>query len=186
VALVIRSAPCNPCGATGTDVREEDLDATFNEMLSPIRALLYTRDKRAEYSINDLGAITALIQRLAIRRQRALASDEDVAAAMQAPASDGERSPVASECMNTICAVTVTFHNKSTAEVPLSWVLSSRARIAMDEAVNQILAEDLQHPAKALDEVDDVNRLEGSYRRIMCLLQNDTKSAGCAPAAQAD
>src|SRR4029077_5728919 len=56
VAVVIRSAPCNPCGERGQNVQERDLDATWNEFLSPIRALLNTRDKRAEYSINDLGA----------------------------------------------------------------------------------------------------------------------------------
>ena len=186
VAIVIRSAPCNPCGPQGTDVKAEDLDATWNELLSPIRALLYTRDKRAEYSINDLGAMTSLIQRLAIRHQRSMERAQGAAATEEPPSSAAERSPVASECTNTICAVTVTFHNKSTSEVPLSWVLSSRAREAMDQAVDQILSEDLQKPARPPDDVEDVNRLEGSYRRIMCLLQNDSKSVGCAPAPQAD
>jgi predicted acylesterase/phospholipase RssA len=184
VAIVIRSSPCNPCGAQGTDTRSEDLDATWNEALSPVRALLYARDKRAEYSITDLGAMTSLIQRLAFRRER-MERGEAMAKVEEPPATAAERAPVASECMNTICAVTVTFHNKSTAEVPLSWVLSSRARHAMDEAVDQILSEDLQKPVPPPNEVDDVNRLEGSYRRIMCLLQNDSKSIGCATAIEA-
>ena len=94
---------------------------------------------------------------------------------------------MSSECTNTICAVTVTFRNKSTAEVPLSWVLSSRARNAMDQAVDQILSENLQTPMQpSSSEVEDVNRLEGSYRRIMCLLQNDPTAIGCAPAKLAE
>src|SRR6185436_1523562 len=151
-----------------------------------------------EYSINDLGAMTSLIQRLARRRQRMLEREaaglDRNATAGAAPAADemqeappatvAERAPMASECMDTICAVTVTFHNKSTAEVPLSWVLSSRARQAMDDAVNQILAEDLQKAPPPANEVEDINHLEGSYRRIMCLLQNDSKSIGCAPPRQ--
>jgi len=191
VAIVIRSEPCDPCTPQGTATKEEDRDRRFNEMLSPIRALLNTRDKRAEYSINDLGAMTSLIQRLAMRRNRmaprdaAGAGTSDIAAAPvqeAPPATVAERAPVASECANTICAVTVTFHNKSTEEVPLSWVLSSRARYAMDVAVNQILAEDLKQPAKPVEDAVDETRLEGSYRRIMCLLQNDSTSAGCVPA----
>jgi hypothetical protein len=91
---------------------------------------------------------------------------------------------MASECTNTICAVTVTFHNKASAEVPLSWVLSSRARGAMDAAVDYILRENLQTPPQAPNEVDDVNRLEGSYRRIMCLLQNTPTAPGCAPVSE--
>ena len=189
VAIVIRSEPCHPCSAQGTEVKERDLDASFNEMLSPIRALLNTRGKRAEYSINDLGAVTSLIQRLAKRRERMdrqgapAGTSPETATAMEAPPTTmAERAPVASECSNTICAVTVTFRNKSTAEVPLSWVLSSRARLAMDQAVDQILAEDLKRAPPPANEVDDINRLEGSYRRIMCLLQNDSTSVGCAPA----
>ncbi|MBI1211821.1 MAG: hypothetical protein GC190_10195 [Alphaproteobacteria bacterium] len=186
VAIVIRSAPCNPCGPQGTDVTGEDLDATFNEALSPVRALLNARDKRAEYSINDLGAMTSLIQRLTARRNRMERGTEPAAALEEPEATAAERAPRASECANTICAVTVTFHNKSTAEVPLSWVLSSRARQAMDQAVDQILSEDLKTPMQPPNEVEDVNRLEGSYRRIMCLLQNDSKSVGCAPSPQAE
>lgn len=189
VAIVVRSEPCNPCTPQGTQTDRRDRARTFNELLSPIRALLNARDKRAEYSINDLGAMTSLIQRLTLRRNRMLerqaAGTDSAAATLQEapPDSVAERAPVASECMNTICAVTVTFHNKSTEEVPLSWVLSSRARYAMDVAVNQILAEDLQQAAKPVADGEDVTRLDGSYRRILCMLQNDSTSLGCAPTA---
>ena len=56
----------------------------------------------------------------------------------------------------------------------------------MDEAVDNILSENLQTPMKPTNEVADVNRLEGSYRRIMCLLQNDPTAIGCAPAKLAE
>ncbi len=183
VAVVIRSTPCNPCGDQGETRATRDLDARWNEMLSPVRALIYARDKRAEYSINDLGAVTSLIQRLTSHGARTGTHGTEA----QAPSPANEPPPNSSECANTICAVTVTFRNKSTAEVPLSWVLSSRARNAMDQAVDQILGENLQTPMQpSSKEVEDVNRLEGSYRRIMCLLQNDPTALGCAPAKLAD
>ncbi len=181
VAVIIRSAPCSPCTVQGTDAPGADLDATWNEMLSPVRALIYTRDKRAQYSINDLGAMTSLIQRLTLN---AASTEPRGLRAQTTPAQNA--TPMASNCNSTICTVTVTFHNQSKAEVPLSWVLSSRARQAMDQAVDNILSENLQMPAPPIENAEDINRLDGSYRRIMCLLQNDSKSVACAPEKPAE
>lgn len=158
IVVVIRSEPCTrKAEADGCDeeIYKGDADSTWNELLSPLRALLATRDKRSEYSINDLGAVTALIQRLTGAATVTTQAD-------QAPAQGGL------QCNEILCAVTIRFYNAPGAEVPLTWMLSSRARQSMDNAVQRILDEDLSRPPHDIDQGD---RIEGSYRQVLCLLQ---------------
>jgi predicted acylesterase/phospholipase RssA len=168
VAIVIRSEPCTR-RAENVGCDEEifhgDADSTLNEMLSPLRALLATRDKRAEYSISDLGAVTALIQRLT-------GAANVTAAAGQPVGPKGSM-----QCNEILCSVALRFYNAPNAEVPLTWMLSSRARLSMDNAVNEILAENLAAPPQPAPQQGD--RLQGPYREILCLLQGGKNMAAC-------
>jgi predicted acylesterase/phospholipase RssA len=168
--IVIRSEPCTrqtDDGDCDEDKSKGDPDSTLNEMLSPLRALLATRDKRAEYSVTDLGAVTALIQRLT--------------GAATVTQSAAETSPNGMQCNELLCAVTMRFMNAPGAEVPLTWMLSSRARISMDNATNRILEENLDAPPHPIDAGD---RIEGSYRQVLCLLKQGKDMPACPAAAQ--
>jgi len=173
IVVVIRSEPCTRRAENDgcdEDIYKGDADRTWTEMLSPLRALLATRDKRAEYSINDLGAVTALIQRLT------------GAAIIRPPSTPAAGSDGGMACNDILCAVTIRFYNAPNVEVPLTWTLSSRARLSMDNAVNHILAENLAAPPSAVPNQGD--RIEGSFRQILCLLQ-DGKNMPACPAAPA-
>ena len=77
------------------------------------------------------------------------------------------------------------FYNAPGAEIPLTWMLSSRARLSMDNATNRILEEDLSAPPRRIETGD---RIEGSYRQVLCLLAQGKDMPACpaaaAPAAQ--
>jgi hypothetical protein len=168
VVVVIRSEPCTRRAENdGCDENtfHGDADSTWNEMLSPLRALLATRDKRAEYSINDLGAVTALIQRLT-------GAANVTAAGGQPVAPKGSM-----QCNEILCSMTLRFYNAPNAEVPLTWMLSSRARLSMDNAVNTILAEDLAAPPHPAPQQGD--RIQGPYREILCLLEGGKNAPAC-------
>jgi hypothetical protein len=170
IVMVIRSEPCtrhSEDDGCDEDISRGDADSTWNEMLSPLRALLATRDKRAEYSINDLGAVTALIQRLT-------GVSTLKSAATSSPTGSGGL-----ECNEYLCAVTVRFYNAPNAEVPLTWMLSSRARLSMDNAVGRILDENLAAPPNPVTQGD---RIEGSYRQLLCLLQEAKTMPACRAA----
>ncbi len=168
IVIVIRSEPCTrKAESDGCDeeVYKGDADSTWNEILSPLRALLATRDKRSEYSVNDLGAVTALIQRLT--------GAATVTQTAQQTAANGE------QCNEILCAVTIRFYNAPGAEIPLTWMLSSRARQSMDNAANRIIEEDLSAPPRVIASGD---RIEGSYRQVLCLLAQGRDMPPC-PAA---
>jgi hypothetical protein len=170
VVVVIRSEPCTRrAEKDGCDeeIFHGDADSTWNEMLSPLRALLATRDKRAEYSVNDLGAVTALIQRLTG------AANVGTAAGQPAGPKGGSM-----QCNEILCSVTLRFYNAPNVEVPLTWMLSSRARLSMDNAVNAILGENLATPPRAAMQQGD--RIQGPYRQILCLLADGRDSPACA------
>ncbi len=168
VVVVIRSEPCTRrAEKDGCDeeIFHGDADSTWNEMLSPLRALLATRDKRAEYSINDLGAVTALIQRLT------------GAANVGTTAGQPTGPKGGMQCNEILCSVTLRFYNAPNVEVPLTWMLSSRARLSMDNAVNGILAENLAVPPRPALEQGD--RIQGPYRQILCLLAGGKNRPAC-------
>jgi hypothetical protein len=175
IVVVIRSEPCTrkaESDGCDEDVYKGDADSTWNELLSPLRALLATRDKRSEYSINDLGAVTALIQRLT------------GAATVSTQAAETGTAANGMQCNEILCSATIRFYNAPGAEVPLTWMLSSRARQSMDNAVDRILDENLAAPPHDIDQGD---RIEGSYRQILCLLEEGRNQPLCpvAPAAAA-
>jgi len=169
IVIVIRSEPCTrKAESDGCDeeVYKGDADSTWNEVLSPLRALLATRDKRSEYSVNDLGAVTALIQRLT--------------GAATVTQSAQQTSPNGLQCNEILCSVTMRFYNAPGAEIPLTWMLSSRARLSMDNATNRILEEDLSAPPRRIETGD---RIEGSYRQVLCLLAQGKDMPACPAAA---
>lgn len=158
VVVVLRSEPCTrkvEDAGCDEEIYQGDADSSWNEVLSPLRALLATRDKRSEYSVNDLGAVTALIQRLTGAATVTTQADQGAAAGGM-------------QCNEILCSVTIRFFNGPGAEVPLTWMLSSRARQSMDNAVQRILDEDLNAPPRDIAQGD---RIEGSYRQVMCLLE---------------
>ena len=168
IVVVIRSEPCTRKVETdGCDeeIYKGDADSTWNEILSPLRALLATRDKRSEYSVNDLGAVTALIQRLT--------------GAATVTQTAAQTAPNGLQCNEILCSVTIRFCNAPGAEIPLTWMLSSRARLSMDNATNRILEENLNLPPHDIASGD---RIEGSYRQVLCLLQQGKDMPPCAAA----
>lgn len=173
VTVVLQSAPCTrdkPFARCAEDGSASDSDTGWSEGLSPLRALLNTRDKRADYSINDLSALTALVEQLT-----------------GAPAEAGSASGAGGEtgCRDTMCAVTLRFRNGPRVEVPLTWVLSAGARKAMDEAVDRMEKDDVRPPPPPADlpdfDAENRNRILGSYRRIVCILDARNGTPGCAP-----
>jgi hypothetical protein len=160
ITLVIQSEPCTR--RVDLEQCEEEgggSDTSWSEALSPLRALLNTRDKRANYSIDDLSAITALIEQLS-------GGENPAPAAAAAKETTG--------CHYRICAVTLRFYNAPRVEVPLTWVLSSEARKAMDEAVDGMEHADVRSPKAASGSLPSDNqggnKVLGSYRRIICIL----------------
>src|SRR5262249_10500071 len=148
-------------------------DQSWSELLSPLRALLSTRNKRAEYSFDGLGAVSALIEQLSSNSSNSGAvHDSDVG------------------CDYAVCAVTLRFRNKTRSEIPLSWVLSSAARRSMDNAVDGMEEANVSknNPTTAVsstDDTQDIDRVLGSYRRVLCLLAARDDGTGCAATAPA-
>lgn len=173
ITLVIQSEPCTrrvdlaPCDEEGAGS-----DTSWSEALSPLRALLNTRDKRASYSIDDLSAMTALVEQL---------SGGDTAQAVPNAAKDS------TGCHYRICAVTLRFYNAPRVEVPLTWVLSSQARKAMDQAVDGMEQDDVRNIAAASGALPSDNRggnkVLGSYRRIICILDARRDATQCPVSA---
>ncbi|MGB8366063.1 MAG: hypothetical protein ACLQUZ_06135 [Rhizomicrobium sp.] len=178
VVIVIHSEPCTRDSVdAGCDEYSTTADDSWNEVLSPLRALLSTRDMRAEYSIEGLNAETALIEQLSLKG-----------------ASPGQASTPNSGigCDYPICAATLRFRNRTRTDIPLSWVLSSEARKSMDNAVDGMEQADVRlapPPASVTspDDSQDIDRVLGSYRRILCMLAARTGAAACraAPPAMA-
>jgi hypothetical protein len=171
IVIVIQSEPC-----ARDSIETSCQDATvavdsWSELLSPLRALLSTRDKRAEYSLNGLGAITALIEQLSSQ------------GGLSQSVSDRGTS-----CDYPVCAVTLRFRNRTRSEIPLTWVLSSAARQSINNAVDGMERASVRKgvPSTALSPVDDpqdVDRVLGSYRRVLCLLAARNDATGCTPAS---
>jgi hypothetical protein len=166
IVIVIESEPCTrDSPLAGCDEDATTQTGSWNEALSPLRALLSTRDMRAEYSLDGLNAVSALI--------------EQFSANAGAATNDGGTS-----CDYPICAVTLRFRNRTHTDIPLSWVLSSEGRKSMDNAVDGMEAADvrLTAPPESTDSLDDprdIDRVLGSYRRILCVLAARTGEQGC-------
>lgn len=113
--LVIRSTP--PCTRVNTAdkgcAEEAEANGGWNEVLSPVRALLATRSARSRLSRGDLEAYTRLI---ALLRSRV------------------EAGPPAPKLIQ------LSFQNKAGTQIPLTWLLSSAARKPMDEAVDRMIS----------------------------------------------
>lgn len=173
ITIVIRSKPCRRI-AQSEACHEPYLgsDNRWAEFLSPVRALMRTRDKRADYSVSDLSAMAALIQQLTGPREtgtRAVGGRIDD-----------------SQCNYSLCTVILSYNNSPKVEVPVTWVLSRSSREAMDEAadglatVNAIPA--LAGGREFERAVAGHNTVNGSYRRVFCLLERRRGPGRCEPA----
>lgn len=168
IVIVIQSEPCTRDSVdAGCAEDATTADDSWNELLSPVRALLSTRDMRAEYSYDSLNAFSSLIEQMS-RGQ-----------ASRAPAPDRSDG-----CDYPVCAVTLRFRNRTRTDIPLSWVLSSEGRRSMDNAVNGMERADVRSgpPPQSIslaDDTQDIDRVLGSYRRILCMLATTQGSAPC-------
>ena len=171
IVIVVQSEPCTRESIdNGCDENATVADDSWSELLSPLRALLSTRDKRAEYSFDGLGALSALIEQLSSQ-----GTDTD---------DIGDRGV---GCDYAVCAVTLRFRNRTRSEIPLSWVLSSAARRSMDNAIDGMEQASVREriPPIATSNADDAldaDRVLGSYRRVLCLLAARNEATGCATA----
>ena len=153
VVIIIQSEPCTRrVQGLACDEAQIRASGAWSELLSPVKALLSTRDARANYTSEALRTTSALIEALS--------------------AGSGPGDDVS--CTGIVCAVTLRFFNKTNTDVPLTWVLSDASRRYIDEAVDGMESADVTTiPAAsythALDPVDE-NRVLGSYRRVLCLL----------------
>jgi Patatin-like phospholipase len=169
VVVIIESEPCTRDSIeAGCDEDATSVDGSWNEALSPLRALLSTRDMRAEYSLDGLNAVSALIEQFSTR-------------------SGGQpnTTDAGTGCDYPVCAVTLRFRNQTHTDIPLSWVLSSEGRRSMDNAVNGMETANvrLASPPEATessDDTQDIDRVLGSYRRVLCMLAQRSGSQGCS------
>jgi hypothetical protein len=169
IVIVIQSEPCTRDSIdAGCEEDASSASNSWNEALSPLRALLSTRDARADYSYDSLNAVSAMIEQF----------------------SQGASSPAAnntSTCDYPVCAVTLRFRNRTRTDIPLTWVLSSQARNSMDAAVDGMEQADVRGGAPSasispVGDTQDIDRMLGSYRRVLCVLAATQGSQGCAPA----
>jgi hypothetical protein len=180
VVIVIESEPCTRNSLdTGCDEDSTTETDSWSEALSPLRALLSTRDVRATYSLDSLNAVSALIEQFSYKYGG------------QTTTSD-----TGTSCDYPVCAVTLRFRNRTHTDIPLSWVLSSEGRKSMDNAVDGMETADVRlvsppTSTETLDDTQDVDRVLGSYRRVLCMLAARTGEQGCSvksaqqtPAAQ--
>jgi len=169
ILVVIQSEPCTRQFANTRC--DEDNVASYDgweEFLSPLRALLSTRDKRAAYSYDSLGTTTALIEQMEAISGKKLSGNS-----LQANST--------AQCGYTVCAVTLRFLNQKGTDVPLTWLLSAGARYHMDQAVAGLQTADVSRKspsisATSLKQAGTTDQVLGSYRRILCSLAN-TKAA---------
>jgi hypothetical protein len=159
VVVIIESEPCTRDSVdTGCAEDATTLGGSWSEALSPLRALLSTRDMRAAYSLDGLNAVSALIEQFSF--------------------THGNQTSVADNgtgCDYPICAVTLRFRNRTRTDIPLSWVLSSQGRRSMDNAVDGMEAADVRFTAppestETADDTQDIDRVLGSYRRVLCMI----------------
>lgn len=168
VVVVIESEPCTRNSLdTGCDEDSTTETDSWSEALSPLRALLSTRDVRAQYSLDSLNAVSALIEQFSYKYGGQTTGD------------------TGTSCDYPVCAVTLRFRNRTHTDIPLSWVLSSEGRKSMDNAVDGMEMADVRLAAPAmstetLDDTQDIDRVLGSYRRMLCMLAARTGEQGCS------
>lgn len=182
VVIVIQSEPCTR--HTPDSGCEEDLPVandTFGEILSPLRALLSTRDKRALYSFDSLRSMSALIEEMDYAARTSASEATDTAHARK----DG-----GTGCDYRVCTITLRFFNRRNTEIPITWLLSAGARSHMDAAVRGMEAADVRFgpPPDSMTNRYDANekdRVLGSYRRLLCMLagRKDQPAPVCTPGA---
>jgi hypothetical protein len=174
VVIVIESEPCTRDSIeAGCDEDATSVDGSWNEALSPLRALLSTRDMRAEYSLDGLNAVSALIEQFSAKNPG------------QTTTTD-----TGTGCDYPVCAVTLRFRNHTHTDIPLSWVLSSEGRRSMDNAVDGMeMANVRQAPppqaTESADDTQDIDRVLGSYRRVLCMLAARNGTQACAQTSSA-
>jgi predicted acylesterase/phospholipase RssA len=172
VVIVIQSEPCTRESVdAGCDEDATTADDSWAEALSPLRALLSTRGERANYSLDSLNAVSALIEQFSARNKK--------------PVADGDVG-----CDYPVCAVTLRFRNHTHTDIPLTWVLSSAARDTMDKAVDGMERADVRFAAPPAsisnaEDTQDIDRVLGSYRRVLCMLAARDATKPCTPASPA-
>lgn len=167
--VIVRSTPCTrdtvdePCAEDGNDVGS----AGWNELMSPARTLLKTREARAQYSRDGLVGDLDRAKRYWTR----LFSNE---------ASGG----VGAGCdpVFPVCLVELQFKNTPGVEIPLSWVLSSAAQGAMDSSIDHAVGRALAGPSP--EETSDViapgsdGDVKGALSTIVAALKNRKPGGG--------
>jgi len=180
IVIIIQSEPCTRQARTNSCEEAKPTDSSsWSELLSPLRALLSTRDTRATYSSEELRSISALVDQLEAEANPGSAGKD----AADTP-DDGV------SCKEVVCTVTLRFLNRTNTDIPLTWVLSNAARHYMDRAVDGMESADVTTTvphASVTDTTDaqDIDRVLGSYRRVLCLLTatNRPGSPRCTPYA---
>lgn len=182
IVIVIKSEPCTR-RVQGDSCEEDNPSSSgaWSELLSPLRALLSTRDKRAAYSIASLDSTSALIQEMRLTAF--------VPSAGGMNANPAVRNDSGITCDFTICAVTLQFLNKRNTDIPLTWLLSAGARYQMNAAVADMEAADVRFASPPISMTNlyaagDRSQVLGSYRRVLCLLADrKDAAAACTPSA---
>ncbi len=172
VVIIIQSEPCTRNSVdAGCEENATKVNNSWNEALSPLRALLTTRDMRAQYSYDNLNAVSSLIEQFSLGAAAGAATPDSSAG-----------------CDFPVCAVTLRFRNHTRTDIPLSWVLSSEARKSMDHAVDGMEQADVRFGAPPTsismpDDIQDIDRVLGSYRRVLCMLAARRNDRACEPTA---
>ncbi|HWU26572.1 MAG TPA: hypothetical protein VN154_09245 [Rhizomicrobium sp.] len=171
IVIVIQSEPCTRDSIdAGCEEDATSVSNSWNEALSPVRALLSTRDMRSQYSYDSLNAVSAMIEQFSRNGVQGTAPNN------------------ASSCDYPVCAVTLRFRNRTRTDIPLTWLLSSEARGSMDAAVDGMEQADVRNAAppasfSPIDDTKDIDRVLGSYRRVLCVLAATKSTQACVPGA---
>jgi len=125
---------------------------------------------RSQYSYDSLNAVSAMIEQFSRNGVQGTAPNN------------------ASSCDYPVCAVTLRFRNRTRTDIPLTWLLSSEARGSMDAAVDGMEQADVRNAAppasfSPIDDTKDIDRVLGSYRRVLCVLAATKSTQACVPGA---
>jgi len=179
IVIVIQSEPCtrHAFGTSCDEAKPVD-SSTWSEAMSPLRALLSTRETRATYSGDTLRSMSKMI--------------EDFRFPATSAASGGPASLLDDGigCTQVVCIVTLRFLNRPNTDVPLTWLLSAGARRYMDHAVDGMERADVRTniPRASVTDITDtadIDRVLGSYRRVLCVLAARKDVAGSPCVAHA-
>ncbi len=143
IAIVIRSTPlCMTSQISGECAQEAGRVGGLGEVMSPIRTLLNTRGARAAYSKVTLAATTSLTKVICgLNQTEAIKATDPAAQVFGCWPGPGY---VAGFDRYPLSVIELGFNSVVGVEVPLTWLLSSRARQPIDEAVDAMVRSDIR------------------------------------------